>query len=276
MIATLLLAVISLLDFHDNGQHLSITASDNDLRLNEPLKLEVRSQPALNQEVLKQIERVLATQKNEGLLLLFLSSIDSSPDGTTFTLLPQFAGHFTLNLSSIKFGDSSHEVLPFPFSVEAFPTYDELLLPAPKIPLEPNDPLELDESNKRKLAFINSSDDASSLLAERSIPFSKWIAFAIAAGLASVFYVILNRPQEEPKPRKISRKEALELFGLAKTLPKKQGTEAIHNLLLQYMKEGSTPPFMEQLNHLRFQQDVPSDEEWKVLIVNVSNYLAPR
>lgn len=276
MIASLFLALITLFDIQEKDHSLKITASDNDLRLNEPLNIEITALPSLADAEIARLERELATQREEGLLTFFLSAKNQTQGKVTFTLLPQFAGHFTISLSPIQFEGLPRDISPFPLSVEPFPAFDEPLAPAPPMPLDSRDPLEVDEVNKRKLQAINTRDDASDLLKERSIPFMNWMALLIGTGLFTVLYLSRNRSQETTKSKTISRNDALELFNLAKTLPKKQGLEIIHNLLMQYRKEGVNPAFIDKLNQLRFQQDDPSNDEWKALIKSVTDYLKTR
>lgn len=268
MIISLFLALITLFDFQGKDQLLKITASDNDLRLNEPLVVDLEFRPQLEQAIIDQLEQELATERKDGLLQFFLASKEQKPDRITFTLLPQFAGNFTLHFAAIPFDGVQREISPFGYSVEAFPTYEEELTTAPELPLEPQDPLEVDEINKRQLHLLNSRDDASALLKERTISLSNWIALFIGLVLFFLAYLFVSRPQGEFKEKKLSNEEALRRFNWAKSLPKKQGAQEIHSLLMKSDLEENLPLF-EKLDQWRFQETQPNDKEWNEMLMAI-------
>ncbi len=269
-----LLALIALADFHESGHSLKVTASDNDLRLNEALIIEVQASPPLEDMVVFDLERALATQKSSGGLLdFFLASTIKGSEGIRFTLLPQFPGHFTLQLPSISIVDKKVEIPLFSLSVEAFPAYDEVIGPAPKMPLEPQDPLEIDEANRRKLKLINQSGSAQSVLKERTIPPSNWVALILGIGLTYLIYVLSKAPTAPVRDRRILKEEAIERFEIIKTLPKKQGADALYHLLIRFTDKQLMPSFVPKLNQWRFQQEEPADAEWEAILLDTENYL---
>jgi hypothetical protein len=239
MIIPILFAAFTLLDTTKEGHSAKITLSDIELRLNEPLQIEIMTDPPI--EDIWGIKRALMAPNPQGISPLFLISEQRIDNQWQLTYMPQAAGHYTLRLPPITWEKT--RIIPPLISllVESSPRYEgEALQPAPPLPLEPGDPLELDEGNRKLLTQISLESRPSLVLEEHQFPWEQLFAlmlFAAAIPLISAYHRYLNR-QRPVQP--LSVESAIEQY---KRIPQSKGKESLDQLH-QLMCEAIDPRYL--------------------------------
>lgn len=232
MILAFLLAVFTLLDETKEGHSAKIFISDMELRLNEPLQVDILTEPPL--EDIWSFKRALMAPNPQGVSPLFLVKEERIENRWQLTLMPQAAGHYTLRLPPITW-DKTRIIPPLlAIEIENSPRYEgEALQPAPPLPLEPGDPLELDEVNKKLIAQISQASRPSLVLEEHQFAWDKLFAillFAISIPLIVSYFRYLNRIRPK-KP--LSAEEAIAQYKLIPQSKGKASLDQLHQLMCQ-------------------------------------------
>lgn len=135
------------------------------------------------------------------------------------------------------------------------------LEPAPKMPMEPGEPLELDEMNRIALAALEAGQTASQAIQEHLFP---WWQLAALLGLLLVlpsFISWMKEYQARPAPLWLSRSEALTLLGQSKRLSGRAALDQIHAIFYKLSPlEGDQALHYENLKKLLEQERYRSDE----------------
>lgn len=232
MILPWLLAIFTLLDETKEGHSAKITLSDLELRLNEPLQVDILTEPAL--EEVWNFKRALMAPNPQGVSPLFLVKEERIENRWILTLMPQAAGHYTLRLPPVSWERT--RIIPplIAIEIENSPRYEgEALQPAPPLPLEPGDPLELDEVNRKLIAQISQANRPSLVLEEHQFAWDKLCAillFAISIPLIASYFRYLNRVRPQ-KP--LSAEDALARYKLIPQSKGKASLDQLHQLMCQ-------------------------------------------
>lgn len=272
MMLTILFAVFTLLDITKEGHSAKITLSDVELRLNEPFQVEIITEPPI--EDVRAIKRSLMAPNSQGISPLFLINEQRLDHQWQLTFMPQAPGHYTLRLPPITWEKT--RVIPPLISllIENSPRYEgEALQPAPPLPLEPGDPLELDEGNRKLLTQISLGSRPSLVLQEHQFPWEKLVAlllFMAFIPLLAAYHRYLNR-KRPLKP--LSLEAAIEEYKRIPQTKGKASLDQLHELMCQALdprylslsaKEiakkthrGEVSRFFIHLEEARFMQDNP-------------------
>lgn len=272
MILPLILALFTLLDENKDAHSAKITLSDVELRLNEPLQMEIRTEPPLTD--IWGFKRAMMAPNPQGISPLFLVKEEKVDNRWILTFMPQAAGHYTLRLPPLTW-DKARIIPPLiAIEIENTPRYEgEALQPAPPLPLEPGDPLELDEVNRKLISQISQQSRPSVALEDYQFSWGQLLAlllFAFAIPSLLFYHRYLNRT----KPQKpLSPEEALARYKLIPQSKGKASLDQLHQLMCEAInprylsmsaKEISEMSgneaisrFFVQLEDARFRQDNP-------------------
>lgn len=232
MILPLILALFTLLDENKDAHSAKITLSDVELRLNEPLQMEILTEPPLTD--IWGFKRAMMAPNPQGISPLFLVKEEKVDNRWILTFMPQAAGHYTLRIPPLTW-DKTRIIPPLiAIEIENAPRYEgEALQPAPPLPLEPGDPLELDEVNRKLISQISQQSRPSVVLADYQFSWGQMLAlllFAVSVPSLMIYHRYLNRT----KPQKpLSPEEALARYKLIPQSKGKASLDQLHQLMCE-------------------------------------------
>jgi hypothetical protein len=126
---------------------------------------------------------------------------------------------------------------------------------APLMPIDPGDPLEIDETNRMLLEDINKHPSVSSALKEHTRPFETGFALLAAVLFAVGVELFRRKLNEKESVHRISPVDYKRLFMEAKKIKGKASLDILH-----FLSQDPAGAFAKELDHYRFQKQEPDPE----------------